>query len=144
MQPNEVLSEKYPNIYVVPMIHNVDTYISDTVPMVIINFSIDEVSISKGEIMGFLQSQLIDISEIRTETTTEPSPISAGEDDVKEVSQNQKEKKFITSPADTEVHRKKNLQNADVSEEHQNAFKELCQEFKDIFLVDSGDIGKNL
>ena len=142
VQPNEVLSEKYPNIYVVPMIHNVDTYIPDTVPIVIINFSIDDVSISKGEIMGFLQSQPIDISEIRTETSAEPSPISIGEDDVKEVSQNQEEKKFITSPADIEVHRKINLQDADVSEEHQNAFKELCQEFKDIFSVDSGDIAK--
>ena len=54
VQPNEVLSEKYPNIYIVPMIHNVDTYIPDTVPMVIINFSIDDVSISKGEMIGFL------------------------------------------------------------------------------------------
>ena len=78
VQPNEVLSEKYPNIYIVPMIHNVDTYIPDTVLLVIINFSIDDVSISKGEIMGFLQSQSIDISEIRTETSTEPSPIGIG------------------------------------------------------------------
>ena len=72
VQPNEVLSEKYPNIHIVPMIHNVDTYIPDTVPMVLMNFSIDDVSISKGEIVGFLQSQPIDISEIRTETSTEP------------------------------------------------------------------------
>ena len=133
VQPNEVLSEKYPNIYVVLMIHNVDTYIPDTVPMVIINFSLDDVSISKGEIMGFLQSQSIDISEIKTETSMEPSPIGIGEDDVKEVSQNHEEKKFITSPADIDVHRKVILQDADVSEEHQNAFKELCHEFKDIF-----------
>ena len=34
------------------------------------------------------------------------------------------------------------LQDADVSEEHQNAFKELCNEFNDIFLVDLSDIGK--
>ena len=142
VQPNEVLSEKYPNVYIVPMIHNVDTYIPDTVPLVIINFSIDDVSISKGEIMGFLQSQSIDISEIRTETSTEPSPIGIGEDNVKEVSQNQEEKKFITSPADIDIHRKVNLQDAEVSEEHQNAFIELCHEFKDIFSVDSGDIGK--
>ena len=142
VQPNEVLSEKYPNIYVVPMIHNVDTYIPDIVPMVLINFLIDDVSISKGEIMGSLQSQSIDISEIRTETSTEPSPIGIGEDDVREVSQNQEEKKFITSPADIDVHRKIILQDADISEEHQNAFKELCHEFKDIFSVDSGDIGK--
>ena len=47
------------------------------------------------------------------------------------------------SPTDIDIHRKVNLQDADVSEEHQNAFIELCHEFKDIFLVDSGDIGKN-
>ena len=52
------------------------------------------------------------------------------------------EKKFITSPADIEVHRKINLQDADVSEEHQQAFQDLCYEFNDIFSVDSGDIGK--
>ena len=130
VQPNEVLSDKYPNIYIVPMIYNVDTCIPDSVLMVIINFSIDDVSISKGEIMGFLQSQSIDISEIRTETSTEPSPIGVGEDNDNEVSQNQEEKKFITSPTDIDVHRKVNLQDADVSEQHQNAFIELCHEFK--------------
>ena len=118
------------------MIHNVDTYIPDTVPMVLINLSIDTISLSKGEIMGFLQNQSIDISEISTETATEPSPIGIGEDNV------QVEKKFITSPADIEVHRKINLQDADVSEEHQQAFQDLCYEFNDIFSVDSGDIGK--
>ena len=142
VQPNEELSDKYPNIYVVPMIHNADTYIPDTVPMVLINFSLDDVSIPKGEIMGFLQSQTIDISEIKTETSTEPSPVSIGEEDVREDSQNQEEKKFITSPTDIEIHRKINLQDADVSDEHQKAFQDLCHEFKDIFSVDSGDIGK--
>ena len=140
VQPNEELLDKYPNMYVVPMIHNVDTYIPDTVPMVIINFSFEDISISKGEIMGFLQSQFIDISEIRTETSTEPSPISIGEDN--DISQDQEKKKFITSPADIEIHRKVNLQDADVSDEHQQAFQDLCHEFKDIFSVDSGDIGK--
>ena len=104
IQPNKVLSEKYPNIYIVPMIHNVDTYITDNVPMVIINFSIDDVSFSKGEIMGFLQSQPIDISEIMTETSTEPSPIVIEEENVTEILQEQEEKKFIMSPADIDVH----------------------------------------
>ena len=142
VKPSTALSEKYPNVYIVPMIHNVDTYITDNVPMVIINFSIEDVSFSKGEVIGFLQSQPIDISEIMTETSIEPSPIGIGEDNVAEVSQEQEEKKFITSPADIDIHRKVELQDADVSEEHQNAFKELCNEFKDIFLVDSSDIGK--
>ena len=68
-----------------------------------------------------------------TETSIEPSPIGIGEDNVVEVSQEQEENKFITSPADIDIHRRVELQDADVSGEHQNAFKELCNEFKDIF-----------
>ena len=64
------------------------------------------------------------------------------EDNVPEVQQEQGEKKFIMSPADIDVHQKVELQDADVLEEHQNAFKELCNEFKNIFLVNSSDIGK--
>ena len=142
IKPNIMLSEKYPNLYLVPMIHNVDTYVTEKVPMVLINFSVDDISIAKGEIMGFLQNQSLDISEIMTETSTEPSPIVIEEDNITEVLQEQGEKKFITSPADIDVHQIVELQDADVSEEHQNAFKELCNEFNDIFLVDSSDIGK--
>ena len=79
-----------------------------------------------------------------TETSTEPSPIVIEEDNATEIFQEQGEKKFITSPTDIEVHQKVELQDADVSEEHQNAFKEICKEFKDIFSVDSSDIGKLL
>ena len=43
---------------------------------------------------------------------------------------------------DIEVHRKIELQDVNVSEAQQNAFKELHNEFKDIFLMDSSDIGK--
>ena len=100
--------------------------------------------------MGFMQIQSLDISEIMTETSTEPSPIIF-EDDDKEVLDKQEdkvnkdnlEKRFITSPANIEVHRKVELQDADITEDQQNTFKELCTEFNDIFSTDSGDIGKN-
>ena len=52
------------------------------------------------------------------------------------------EKKFITSPADVEVHRKVELQDADVSEEHRKQFEELCEEYNDIFSKDSSDLGR--
>ena len=52
------------------------------------------------------------------------------------------EKRFITSPADMEVHRKIELQDADITEAQRNAFKDLCIEFSDIFSTDSSDIGK--
>ena len=97
-----------------------------------------------------MQSQSLDVSEIITETSTEPIPIIF-EDDDKEVLYEQKEedvneenieKKFITSPTDIEVHRKVELQDADITEAQQNALKDLCTEFNDIFSTDSGDIGK--
>ena len=142
VKPNNMLSKKYPNLYLVPMIHNMDTYVTENIPMVLIIFSVDDKSIAKREIMCFLQNHALAISEITTETSTEPSSIMIEEDNITEVLQEQGEKKFITSPADIDVHCKVELQDADVSDEHQNAFKELCNEFNDIFLVDSSDIGK--
>ena len=58
-----------------------------------------------------MQNQSLDISEIMSETSTEPLPIEL-EDEDKEVLQNGEvytentEKKFITSPADIKVFRK--------------------------------------
>ena len=59
-----------------------------------------------------------------TETSTEPSPIIF-EDDKKEMLYKQEgevnkediEKRFITSPIDIEVHRKVELQDADITED---------------------------
>ena len=70
-----------------------------------------------------MQNQSLDISEIVTETSTEPLPITL-EDDNKEVLQKpsgevnteNKEKRFITSPADIDEHRKFELQDADITE----------------------------
>ena len=52
----------------------------------------------------------------------------------KETSFEDNEKKFITSPADVHIHRKVNLQDAEVMKEHQEAFKELCSEYRTFFL----------
>ena len=109
-----------------------DVYKTENVPLVVINFLTDNIYLLKGEIMGFMQDQSLNVSEIVTETSTEPSPILLEEDDNMEGLQEQeeevvsesREKKFITSPADIEVHQKIELQDANVSEE-QNAFKEL-------------------
>ena len=125
IEPSSNLHERYPNLCVIPMIHNVDIHKTENVPLVVINFSSDEIYLSKGETMGFMQIQSLDISEITTETSTEPSPIIF-EDVDKEVLNKQQEevnkenieKKFITSPANIEVHRKVELQDADIAEAH--------------------------
>ena len=74
--------------------------------------------------MGFMQIQSLEISEIMTETSTEPSSFIY-EDKVNGVLDEQKgevekmniEKKFITSPADIDVHRKVELPDAEISDE---------------------------
>ena len=113
IEPCQSLNEKYPNLCVIPMIHNVDVHKIENVPLVVISFSAEDVYLSKGEFMGSMQNQSLDISEIMTETSMEPSHIIFEVDD-KEVLQEQEgevnkgniEKRFITSPANIEVHRK--------------------------------------
>ena len=149
IEPSNMINKKYPSLCVIPMIHNVDVHRTEHLPLVVINFASDDVYLLKGETMGFMQIQSLEISEIMTETSTEPSSIIY-EDDINEVLREQEgevkkeniEKKFITSPADIEVHRKVELQDANISEEQLQAFKDLCTEFNDIFSTDSGDIGK--
>ena len=84
VEPRKILNDKYPNLCIIPMIHNVDVHKTENVPLVVINLLTEDVYLSKGEVMGFMQSQSLDISEIVTETSTEPSPIVL-EDDGKEV-----------------------------------------------------------
>ena len=79
IEPNYLLTYEYPNLYIIPMIHNVDIHKTEDVPLGVINLLTDSVYLSKGEIMGLMQSQSLDISEITTETSPEPFPISLEE-----------------------------------------------------------------
>ena len=123
IRPNDMFIEKYPNLCIIPMIHNVDVHRNEWLPLVVINFALD-VNLSKGESIGYMCLQPLEISEIMTETSTEPSSLIC-ENNEKKIFNNQKgddreekvEKKFITSPADIEVHRKVELQDVDVSKE---------------------------
>ena len=149
IEPCDMLKDKYPDLCIIPMIHNVDVHQTEHLPLVVINLTSDDFNLLKGETVGFMQIQSLEISEIMTETSTEPSPIIY-EDDNKGVLNMQEgefekenvEKKFITSPADIEVHRKVELRDADITDDQRKAFKDLCTEFIDIFSTDSGDIGK--
>ena len=67
IEPNYLLTEEYPNLYIIPMIHNVDIHKTEDIPLVVINFLTDSVYLSKGEIMGFMQNQLLcNVNVIRT------------------------------------------------------------------------------
>ena len=73
--PSDTIKNKHPNIYIIPMIHNVDVHRTEHLPLVVINLDIDDISLLRGDLMGSMHLQSLEISEILTETSTEPSSI---------------------------------------------------------------------
>ena len=245
--PNFLLSDEYPELVLIPTVHNVEITKLECIPYVLLNLSEETIFLRKGEILGHLEREDITIEEITTETMLqckdlESEKLNCG-DSVKEVSiaspvsgdtckkvkvqdvealsyckmtekviakavsqckdmeseklncgdesqkmfiaspaeidacqkvklqkaevlsidkneyketmlqnegmENEKprsdissEKKFITSPADVDTHRKVKLQDAEVLNKYKIDFKKLCEEYSDIFSKDSSDIGK--
>ena len=110
----------------------------DNIPVALINLNEDEkIFLKKGEILGCLEPSPIEVTEIIREECNE-----VAEKDEKEDESIPLEKKFITSPAEVNTHRKMQLQDAEVTEEYREKFRLLCQEFEDVFSKDSTDIGK--
>ena len=108
-------------------------------PLTLLNLAEDEsIFLKKGEILGHLEPCPITIEEIIKEDWPD-SEESGGEE---ENSKLPLEKKFITSPAEINTHKKVNLQDAQVSAKYKEQFRLLCKEFEDIFSKDSTDIGK--
>ena len=139
VKPNTLLLDECPNLVMVSLLHNVEGLKIHCVPCVVINLSYDSVFLPKGEVIGYLEPTTITMEELVTETsfTGIETPGEVLKD--KEIPL---EKKFITSPADVERHRRVLLQDAEVPDENRKQFKELCQEYDDIFSKGAGDIGK--
>ena len=245
--PNFLLSDEYPELVLIPTIHNVEITKLECIPYVLLNLSEEAIFLRKGEILRHLEKEDITIEKITTETMLQcqdmesekldcgdtlketfiASPVSgdtcrkvrlqdaealshckmtekvtaeavsqckdmeseklscgdesqktfiaspAGIDTCQKVKlqkaevlsidkkeyketmlqsegmENEKphcdilsEKKFITSPADVDTHRKVKLQDAEVLDKYKIDFEKLCEEYSDIFSKDSSDIGK--
>ena len=249
--PNFLLSDEYPELVLIPTVHNVEITKLECIPYVLLNLSEEAIFLRKGEILGHLEREDITIEEITTETMLQckdmksekldcgdtlkeafiASPVSGDtckkvrlqdvealshckmkekvtaeavsqckdmeseklncgdksqkmfivspvnvdtckkikQQDVETLSyqnisvegnttepmlqsedmENEKprcdissEKKFITSPADVDTHRKVKLQDAEVLDKYKIDFKKLCEEYDDIFSKDSSDTGK--
>ena len=81
IEPCDTLNEEYPNLCVIPVIHNVDIQRTEHLPLVVINFASDDIYLLKGETMDFMQIQSKEISEIMTKTSTELSSIIYEDED---------------------------------------------------------------
>ena len=138
VKPNLLLTNEHPNLVVLPMLHLVQKEKHDSIPVALINLNEDErIFLKKGEILGCLEPSSIEITEIVKEKGSEISEEDEGEDESIPL-----QRKFITSPAEVNTHRKVQLQDAEVTKENREKFRLLCEEFEDIFSKDSTDIGK--
>ena len=59
IEPSDMINEKYPNLCVIPMIHNVDVHRTEHLPLVVINFASDDIYLSKRRDYGFYANSSI-------------------------------------------------------------------------------------
>ena len=136
--PNFLLSDEYPELVLIPTVHNVEITEMQCIPYVLLNLSKEEIFLRKGEVLRYLEKENITIEEITTETMFQSENVDLTKSNCKVLT----EKTFITSPADVDTHRKVKLQDAEALDKYKKEFEEMCEEYNDIFSKDSSDIGK--
>ena len=135
--PNFLLSDEYPELGLIPTVHNVEITETQCIPYILLNLSEEEIFLREGEILRHLEKEDITVEEITTETMFQSENMELTKPNYEVLS----EKTFITSPTDVDTHRKVRLQDAEVLDKYKE-FEELCEEYNNIFSKDSSDIGK--
>ena len=137
VRANSLLEDEYPQLQLIPTLHKVDDTNHNLIPFVMVNLGEDHIFLSNGQVVGFLDPECSDISEIELDITTITMNILEGPTTIKEKlstkHQNDMPSDFITSPADVAGPHKANLQNFKVTEEEDKAFKELREKYSDVF-----------
>ena len=139
VMPNLLMKDEHPNLVTIPLLHNIESLEAHCVPYMVVNLSQDGIFLPKEQMMGHLEPTSVSVAEITTES------VYIGAKTPEEVINDEAiplEKKFITSPADVERHRKVVLENAKIPEKYRQQFIKLCEEYDDIFSKGPEDIGK--
>ena len=66
--PNFLLNNEYPELVLIPTLHNVEVTKLECIPFVLLNLSEERISLKKGEILRHLEEENITIEEIITGT----------------------------------------------------------------------------
>ena len=161
--PHKHWVDTYPNLILLPMSYYTPRSGTQKVPVMLLNLGEEDEQLNRGDVIAFLQEISLEVCDIQTETVyrqrmdihpedlpaKEATKITRGEpkenkEKIKKGAPEELEvdRRFLVSPADIEVHRKVDLEDAIVSEEIKQAFLRICEQFDDIFSRNSGDIGK--
>ena len=121
--PNFLLSDEYPELVLIPTVHNVEITETQCIPYILLNLPKEEIFLRKGEILRHLEKEDITVEEITTETMFQGENVDLTKSNCKVLT----EKTFITSPADADTHRKVKLQDAEVLDKYKEEFEKLCE-----------------
>ena len=122
--PNFLLSDEYPELVLIPTVHNVEITKIECIPCVLLNLSEEPIFLRKGEILRHLEKEDITIEEITTETMLqckdmESEKLNCG-DTLK--------KMFIASPVSDDTCRKVRLQDVEALSHHEITIEEVTAE----------------
>ena len=146
VRANTLLEDEYPQLQIIPALHKVDNTNHNLIPFVMINLEEDHIFLPKSQVVGFLDPECIDVSEIEIVITTIAinaieTPLTVKEKKLGK-SQSDIPSHFITIPAYIAGPHKASLQDFKVTQEETKAFKDLCEKYSDMFSENSGDIGR--
>ena len=114
VRANSLLEDEYPQLQIIPTLHKVDDTNHNLIPFVMVNLGEDHISLSKGQVVGFLDPECINISEIELDIATITVNVLESPTTIKEEMSNTFQgdmpSDFITSPADVAGPHKANLQ----------------------------------
>ena len=146
VRANSLLEDEYLYLQIVSTLHKVDNSNTTLIPFVMINLGEDYIFLPKGQVVGFLDAECIDVSEIKLDIATVtvnaidiPNTIK---EKVIQKDQNTVPSDFIISRADVAGPRKADLQDFEITPEETEAFNKLCDKYADVFSDNSGDIGR--
>ena len=122
--PSFLLSNEYPELVLIPTIHNVEITETQCIPYILLNLSEEEIFLRKGEILRHLEKEDITIEEITIETMLqnkdmESEKLNCGDS---------LETMFIASPADVDTHKRVKLQDAEVLNHCKTTVEEITTE----------------
>ena len=99
--PNFLLSDEYPELVLIPTVHNVEITKIECIPYILLNLFEEEI-LRKGEILRHLEKEDITIEEITTETMLQSKDMESEKLNCEDSS----EKMFIASPVNIDTCRK--------------------------------------
>ena len=146
VRANSLLKDEYPQLQIVPTLHKVDNANTTLIPFVMINLGEDYGFLLKGQVVGFLDAEYIDVREIELDIASVTINAMDIPTTIKEKvmmkDQNSVPSNIISSPADIAGPHKADPQDFEITAEETEAFNKLCNKYADVFSDNSGDIGR--